>query len=111
MITRNVEFNSKLIKRGTDLLLLAATVTAIGYWANTSAQFATQASVLSNAASTAQPSSIPVVSDEIPPEADDLERAPATITLPGNANHFDLLYADSQSRMVTQSQAPIVSRW
>lgn len=92
-----MEIKDRLTRQCLILVILAATIAAVGLWITTTEQITTQSDTTSTASSTTKKVNHVAEKNLFPAEAENLERLPKFLELPGNADHFDLLYADDQS--------------
>ncbi len=101
MNTHSIAFPGKLINISLDIVFFTIAYVAIGYWVAIAPQSIAQSQVASRTDPSTSVFDINVFKNGIPIGADDLERPPKYIELPGNADHFDLLYADKHSESLT----------
>ena len=97
MDTSSIKLTAQLNKHGGILVMVAITIVAIGYWLWTESPLTAHSDSIIDTESAAQLLNQVVVENAIPAGADDLERPPGYIDIPGNSDHFDLLFADNQS--------------
>ena len=95
-----INFRTALVVFVTAFLAIGSFV-AIGSSVGTIHQPAVPNDKAGNEAPSIPLSNEGVAGNTVPVGADDLERPPQYIELPGNADHFDLLFADTQSEEAT----------
>ena len=101
MNTHSIEIPEKLIKNCAFFLYSTTTYVALGFWVSIAPQSIAQSELADRVDSTSTVSHSSALKDDIPIGADDLERPPKFLDLPGNADHFDLLYAEKHSDAMT----------
>lgn len=83
------------------LVFLATAFVATGYSVSKASQSVAQIEIASRTDISQSVSDKNALENDIPTEAGNLERPPKFIELPGNANHFDLLFADTNDEALT----------
>lgn len=98
---QRINFTRRLLNYRAVLVFIATAFATTGCGESTAPQLTTQPEIANH---TDSPTSISVQGSQnniIPTGADDLERAPKYIELPGNADHFDLLFAENNNEVLT----------
>ena len=101
MNTQIIEFTCRKIKNRVFPVFLATTFIAIGFLVSVASQSVAQIEIASRTDTAISVSDQISLENVIPAGVGDLERLPKFIELPGNANHFDLLFAEENNEVLT----------
>ena len=97
MNTSLFEFAGQSVIHRKIIVKIATAFVVMVFWVVATPQTIAESGLPGIAASSTELQNPGAVENTIPAGADVLERAPKFIELPGNAGHFDLLFADTQS--------------
>ena len=101
MDTYPIDIPRITLKNCVFFVYSATTYAALGLWGSFAPQLIAQPEMADSDNSTTSVYTENLLEEDIPIGAFDVDRAPVFLELPGNADHFDLLFAEERSDTIT----------